>query len=110
MFEDAGWLEAIKRVVAEEATHYVRRFDAFVRRKIGVGEAPALASVDRIQMLLRLMEWPGPQRELTCYLEIEHPDPNLRRGKINEYKEWSVFPDPLHIEAAGQRSVSPAEV
>ena len=108
MFEDAGWLEAIKPVAAEEATHYVRRFDAFVREKIGAGEAPALASVDRIQMLLRLMEWPGPQRELTRYLEIEHPDPNLRRGKINEYKDRSVLPDPLHIEAVGQRSAPPA--
>ena len=49
----------------------------------------------RIRMLLKLLEWPGPARGQTRYLEIERPDPTRSRGKINEYKERPVLPTPL---------------
>lgn len=103
LFEEANWCTAIQPVATEGAARFEQTFDAFIREKIGAGEAPVLAAVERIQMLLRLLEWPGPRRELTRYLEIERFDTNLQRGKINEYKERPVLPDPLHIEAAGQR-------
>jgi CRISPR-associated protein (TIGR03986 family) len=105
LFKESGWHEAIQPVPAEETVRFVQQFDAFVREQIGAKDLPALAAVERIRMLLQMLEWPGPRRELTRYLEIERPDPNLRRGKINEYKERPVLPDSLHIEAAGQRGV-----
>ncbi len=108
LFEEANWCTAIQPVATEGAARFEQTFDAFIREKIGAGEAPVLAAVDRIQMLLRLLEWPGPRRELTRYLEIERFDTNLQRGKINEYKERPVLPDPLHIEAAGVRGAPPA--
>jgi len=63
----------------------------------------------RIQMLLALLRWPGPDREETRYLQIE-PD--------NEYSERRVLPTPLRVlenaaprtdTAASQTPVSPVQ-
>lgn len=53
------------------------------------GQARSLKEVERIKMLLKMLEWPGPDRSLTEYMTIE---------PINEYRERPVLPDPLHIE------------
>lgn len=65
------------------------------------GGASALADLPRIQMLLRLLEWPGPPRSSTRYMEIERPDPNRKRGKINEYRNRPVLPSPLPNAPSG---------
>jgi CRISPR-associated protein (TIGR03986 family) len=51
------------------------------------GTAKNLENVQRIKMLLKMLEWPGPQIERTRYLKIEP----------NEYKNRPVLPDPLNI-------------
>ncbi|MGH9961217.1 MAG: TIGR03986 family type III CRISPR-associated RAMP protein, partial [Pyrinomonadaceae bacterium] len=53
--------------------------------------ASSLDQAERIQCLLAMLSWPGPAKEKTCYLEIEHP----KHG--NEYKQRPVLPDPLQV-------------
>lgn len=54
------------------------------------GDAMNFRSLPRVQMLLKLLEWPGLNRDLTRYQTIEP----------NEYRQRPVLPDPLAI--AGQ--------
>ena len=56
-----------------------------------------LTQVSRIVSLLTILQWPGPNKEWTRYMEIEYPDPNERRGKRNEYKERPVLPTPFGV-------------
>ena len=70
------FLDAFERFVLDE-------MDAQER-----GQARSLKDVERIKMLLTMLEWPGPDRSLTEYMTIE---------PVNEYKERPVLPDPLHI-------------
>lgn len=51
----------------------------------------------RIRALLTMLQWPGPAREWTRYMEIEHSDPKEKRGKRNEYKERPVLPTPFGV-------------
>lgn len=53
------------------------------------GSAGGLRNVPRLQMLLEMLKWPGPDPKLTQYMTI---DP------VNEYKERPVLPDPLNIQ------------
>jgi len=57
--------------------------------------ATSLDQVERIQVLLAMLSWPGPDTQQTRYLQVEHP----QHG--NEYKDRSVLPDPLAL-VAGQ--------
>jgi len=50
-----------------------------------------VAELTRIEMLLALLRWPGPAREETRYLQIEHPQNN------NEYRNRPVLPTPLQV-------------
>lgn len=52
---------------------------------------------NRILALLTMLQWPGPVREWTRYMEIEHPDAHEKRGKRNEYKERPVLPSPFGV-------------
>jgi CRISPR-associated protein (TIGR03986 family) len=51
----------------------------------------------RIRDLELMLEWPGPHKDLTRYMEIEHPDPNTQRGKRNEYRDRPVLPTPFGV-------------
>ncbi len=53
--------------------------------------------ISRIRALLIMLQWPGPSRELTRYMEIEHLDEKEKRGKRNEYKERPVLPSPFGV-------------
>lgn len=64
------------------------------------GQAQSLKEVERIKMLLKMLEWPGPDRRLTEYMVIE---------PTNEYKERPVLPDPQHIEEPSGGTQSPAQ-
>ncbi|MCB0256079.1 MAG: TIGR03986 family CRISPR-associated RAMP protein [Anaerolineae bacterium] len=102
IFGGTGWLEGSEDS-SVRIPEFVGAFDHFIRREIGAQDASTLAEIERIQMLLKLLEWPGPDKELTRYLEIERQDPRIKRGKVNEYKGRPVLPDPLHIENAQRR-------
>lgn len=71
---------------------FIRVFESFVLRRMHDkerGQAKSLRDVERIKMLLKILEWPGPNRSLTEYMKIE---------PINEYRERPVLPDPLNID------------
>lgn len=75
---------------------YVRAFDEYVREHVAL-EKKSLAEIERIRALLTMMEWREGTTdwlERTRYMEIEHGD-----GKINEYKERPVLPDPKTVVA-----------
>jgi CRISPR-associated protein (TIGR03986 family) len=49
--------------------------------------AENLSQVPRIKMLLKMLQWPGPEPSITEYMRIEP----------NEYKERPVLPDALNL-------------
>jgi hypothetical protein len=51
----------------------------------------------RILALLTMLQWPGPDKQWTRYMEIEHSDSRAPRGKVNEYKERPVLPSPFGV-------------
>lgn len=63
-------------------------------------KAERLEDVDRIKMLLFLLQWPGPDKEKTRYLEIGHP------VNKNEYQDRRVLPTP---EGMVKSSVTPSD-
>lgn len=107
LFDGETWQEACKDA-SEQMPVFATAFDRFIREQINALQWSSLAEIERIQMLLRMLEWPGPDKTLTRYMEIERPDPKLKRGKINEYKNRPVLPDPLHLNGAN-RSPAPAK-
>lgn len=73
-------------------------------KEINPQNAGRLEEVDRIKMLLFLLQWPGPDKEKTRYLEIEHG-----MAKENEYKDRPVLPTPEGVINSGKpASTSPA--
>jgi CRISPR-associated protein (TIGR03986 family) len=87
------WAEA---VADAEGTPYVEQFDEYVRHALG-SDAQHLCELERIQMLLAMLEWHESDEawlEATRYMEIEHG-----LDKVNEYKERPVLPDPLAVLA-----------
>lgn len=72
---------------------YKQAFEEYILNQYCDGQElnpiQSLAQVPRVQMLLKMLEWPGPDPILTRYMKIE---------PINEYKDRPVLPDPLSIE------------
>lgn len=69
---------------------FVTRFDTFMCAQLNQPtDPPSLTALPRIAMLLKMLECPGPDDDLTCYMQV---------GPRNEYKARPVLPDPLHIE------------
>ena len=100
---DGAWDEAL---TAASVDPFVQAYEQFILSHIHTserGQAQRLSELLRIRMLLKLLEWPGPPKELTRYLEIEREDPNARRGKVNEYRGRPVLPDPLAVVEPGSR-------
>jgi CRISPR-associated protein (TIGR03986 family) len=100
---DGAWDEALTAASTEP---FVQTYEQFILSRIHVserGQAQQLSEVLRIRMLLKLLEWPGPPKEQTRYLEIEREDPTVRRGKANEYRGRPVLPDPLAVVEPGSR-------
>lgn len=72
----------------------IEAFEIFAQERLAIGMP--FKEIDRIRMLLAMHQWPGPDRQLTRYMEIERPDRTAKRGKRNEYRGRPVLPDPLH--------------
>jgi CRISPR-associated protein (TIGR03986 family) len=96
LFDRRGWFEGDPITALE--SDFVQAFEGFVLRLMDTkekGTATCLAEVERIQTLLKMLEGDGPvsaaDRDLLEYMEIEHGP-----GRVNEYKERPVLPDPLH--------------
>jgi hypothetical protein len=96
LFEGDDWA----RGEAEESdlAKYKKAFEQFVLDGMDQGErdkADSLAEVKRIEMLLRMLEYPGPagkwgNKKLTDYMELE------------DFRERPVLPSPDDINPNGQ--------
>jgi len=92
LFAEADWQRGEKE--DPDKQRLIRTFEDFVLKGMDAqerGQAYSLKEVERIKMLFKMLEWPGPARSLTEYMLIESKDGN-------EYKERPALPDPLHIE------------
>ncbi len=90
LFENNQWF--CGKISNAQIGGFIKSFETFIFEKIDPSEkanAGKLADIPRIQMLLKMLEWPGPSQQLTSYMTIEPK---------NEYKVRPVLPDPLHIE------------
>lgn len=83
LFKDDGWDEALNGV--SDLQHFIDEFEKFVLKAIDSDKAK-LSEVERIKMLLKMLEWPGPNDKLTKYLEPA------------EYTNRNVLPDSLNVE------------
>ncbi len=73
---------------------FINAFEGFVLENIDAqerGQAQSLKEVERIQMLLKMLEWPGPDAD-TNYMDL------------GDFRSRPVLPDPLHIEPPQQSS------
>ncbi|MCX7681273.1 MAG: TIGR03986 family CRISPR-associated RAMP protein, partial [Anaerolineae bacterium] len=89
LFADADWQRGERQET--NICRFICAFENFVLDRMDAqerGKAKSLIEVERVKMLLKMLEWPGPARSLTEYMTIE---------PTNEYKERPVLPDPLHI-------------
>lgn len=101
LWSDNGtWNLGDKSAVSQTQASAVEAFTNWVLedRDINPGAVDDFSQLYRIRTLLAMLSWPGPDPELTRYMEIEHPDPTAKRGKRNEYRERSVLPSPDRVE------------
>lgn len=86
----------------EDGRSYQKNFEEYI-----IAETKTqgrFEEIRRIKMLLAMLEWPGPDPEITRYMEIERGrDINFRGTAkpsdrtVNEYKERLVLPTPLEV-------------
>jgi CRISPR/Cas system CSM-associated protein Csm3 (group 7 of RAMP superfamily) len=86
LFDTNGWVEAADPVDPE---WFVKLFEDSMLDSLRRG-GTKLNEVERIKMLLKMLEWPGPPPSSTRYLE---------GMQSNEYKERPVLPDPYNIRS-----------
>jgi len=101
LFQDRNWAEggSPKTDITAQA---LMAFEKLILddHTLNPAGATSLEQVDRIQALLAMLSWSGPDAKQTRYLLIEHE----RNG--NEYKNRPVLPDPL-VLVAGRRVQPP---
>jgi CRISPR-associated protein (TIGR03986 family) len=91
LFDGQGWLQAESH--EPNMQQVIDSFETYVLQQMDPGEragATSLKDVHRIKMLLKLLEWPGPNPSTTGYMDIAGP-------KGNEYKDRPVLPGALHV-------------
>lgn len=103
LFDQGGW--AVGETGGKAGVEKVRAqaVQAFERRvlsdpEINLTDARHLHELERIKMLLYLLQWPGPDKGKTRYLEIEHPQND------NEYKNRPVLPTPEGVRSDAKTS------
>jgi CRISPR-associated protein (TIGR03986 family) len=99
VFGDADWHLSESQDV--DPLSFLESFEEYVLIRMNPGErgkAERLCDVERIEMLLAMLSWPGPGQDKTRYMTVE---PN------NEYRNRTVLPDPLAV-LAGQPVQPPA--
>ena len=89
--------EVPESVSIEIRQQSITLFENLICRQLGYTDFTKSA---RIQMLLEMLRWPGPQpyQEKTRYMEIEFHDPTAKRGKRNEYRDRPVLPTPVDVK------------
>jgi len=92
LFDGDGWLQAVYKDTPEK---YKDAFEEFILCNISSKDKNNendFYQLKRIKMLLKMLEWPGPDKNDTSYMEID------------EFKERKVLPDPLHIRPKANTS------
>lgn len=92
--ENNKWYEARKKV--NDFRNYLQEFENFILNQVCevTDRAEKFSDLARVKMLLKMLQWPGPPKALTRYMEIEG-------ATDNEYRDRRVLPDPLHIGECG---------
>ena len=111
LFAGDTWATGAEQVLPiaafEQQTQCITEFESYVVDQSGdMSGSGKLRKNLRIQCLLALLRWPGPQSTTTRYMEIER---DVRQGvidaaevkrneqKVNEYKLRPVLPLPLQV-------------
>lgn len=93
LFDEDSWYLGVgeEEYTERKKLDCLDSFEKFILSDVEInpGKLSQLQQLPRINQLLRLMSWPGPNPAYTRYLEI--PSQNNR---VNEYKERKVLPDP----------------
>ncbi len=94
LFEDDVWKTGGKEV---DPRGHVQAFERHVLTEIGVATTKALAEVERIRIMLTMLEWREGEawNDAIRYMEIEHGKEKV--NEYNEYKERPVLPDPIAV-------------
>jgi len=98
LFDGDHWYEGDPLDANSE--NFLNAFEKLILQQMDQSErnkAENLSAIPRIQMLLKMLEWPGPDPKLTRYMQIT-PE--------NEYKERPVLPNPFGINAPATQSRS----
>lgn len=85
LFDGNNWAESVS---SDDPEPFIRCFEGFTLDFLKLG-GDDLKGVERIKMLLKMLEWHGHETELTRY---------LKSIGTNEYKERPVLPDPLNVK------------
>lgn len=85
LFKDNAWDTGSP--TPEETKRFIEAFERVVL-KVAAPKKQRLHEVERISMLLNMLEWPGPEPVLTRYFLIK------KKGDVNEYSSRPVLPDP----------------
>jgi hypothetical protein len=88
LFNDNCWRTGEGAEVSREK--FKQDFEDYILKHIDSkerGGAKQISQLSRIEMLLKMLEWPGPNPNLTKYMTIEP----------NQYKGRPVLPDPLKV-------------
>ncbi|OQY88126.1 MAG: CRISPR-associated RAMP family protein [Chloroflexi bacterium UTCFX4] len=86
LFENDKWADSVQQEMERE--QFTRAFENFVLERMDAAERAGkekLEQMQRIQMLLKMLEFPGPDRDWTRYMEIEP----------NEFKEPPTKTEPV---------------
>lgn len=95
LFDHRGWDTTERKVLPDETEQFTQEFALFIQRGLATDESAvtnwknALSDAERVQILLRLLEWPGPAKEVTDYMQL---------GK---FRPRPVLPDALHVQREG---------
>lgn len=105
LFQDEKWAGGSKSK-GDLVERAIEQFEQFILRDsiLNPKEVQSLDKVERIQALLAMLFWTGPDREQTRYLRIEHPEHG------NEYKERPVLSDPLAVSGIHVPEERPAVI
>lgn len=104
-----NWLEGRVETNADTEKSLRDAFEKFILEKTSSANLAKLSDHPRIQQLLVMLSWPGPDPAKTRYMEIEHEDPQSKRGKVNEYRDRPVLPTPFGVwgKKAGEKIETP---
>lgn len=110
LFAGDGWATGECEMMEAVRNECMNAFEHYVLKHSGE-QAKRLKDTLRMQCLMALLSWPGPDTVKTRYMEIERdendssiPAAKCRNGKCNEYSERPVLPLPLQVIGKSEQS------